>query len=151
MVTENDLTPLHNTPFHWIIHQPAERLSRMNTYCTQLHTTSGLVADCIASTQSLAAVEQEILALLTHTCAPQTALLCGNSIHQDRAFIKKQMPQFNALLPYRMIDVSTLKELAARWYPTLPSFAKSKAHRAPQDIIESLDELRYYKQHMRFQ
>nr|MCS5532870.1 oligoribonuclease [Candidatus Poseidoniaceae archaeon] len=76
---------------------------------------------------------------------PGIAPLCGNSIHNDRVFLAKEMPEVLDLLHYRIVDVSTIKELAKRWFPDLPRYQKKQAHRALDDIVESIEELRYYQ------
>ena len=77
---------------------------------------------------------------------PNTSPLCGNSIGQDRRFLFEYMPKLSAFLHYRNVDVSSLKELAARWYPELPEFRKNNNHRALDDIRESIEELRWYRE-----
>ena len=85
---------------------------------------------------------------LEQNIEPGKAPLCGNSIHNDRAFLSKEMPEVLDLLHYRIVDVSTIKELVNRWYPNLERYRKKEAHRALDDIIESVEELRHYRQHI---
>jgi oligoribonuclease len=89
--------------------------------------------------------EQETLEFLSHHCREGESTLCGNSIWQDRRFLAKHMPALHDFFHYRMIDVSSIKELVKRWYPLLPLVEKQKAHLALMDIKESIDELKYYR------
>ena len=130
------------------IHQSEAVLATMDDWNQQHHRASGLITRVRESTLTEAAAEEQILTFLTPYCAPQTALLAGNSIHQDRAFIRRYFPGLDAFLHYRQVDVSTVKELVRRWYPL--AFAhkpeKRQTHRALDDIQESIAELRYYRQ-----
>ena len=97
---------------------------------------------------SLTEAEAVTLAFVERHCAPATAPLCGNSVWQDRRFLARHMPVLNEYLHYRIVDVSTVKELARRWRPALvDGFEKKNTHRALDDIRESIAELRYYRDH----
>ena len=131
-----------------VVHQPDELLAAMDGWNTKHHGASGLTARSRASTVTEAQAEAETLAFVdAHFGAKERPVLCGNSIHQDRRFIRRYLPALDARLHYRMVDVSTLKELARRWYPdeidAMP--AKQDAHRALGDIHESVAELRFYR------
>ena len=131
-----------------VVHQPDAVLEGMGDWCREHHGASGLTAAVRASTVSLAEAEARTIAFLREHCVAGTLPLCGNTIGQDRRFIVRHMPQLDRFVHYRSVDVSTIKELARRWYPTLPSFPKGEAHRALDDIRESVAELRYYRRHL---
>lgn len=131
-----------------VIHQPPELLAAMDEWNTRTHTASGLVARVNASTTTDAEAEAAVLqAIAAHVPSGDRPVLAGNSIHQDRRFIRRYWPLLDARLHYRMVDVSTIKELARRWYPEslggLPP--KGEAHRALQDVRDSIEELRFYR------
>ncbi len=130
------------------IHQSDAELDKMDAWNTNQHNGSGLVARVRSSTVDNAAAEAQTLAFLQQHLAPKTAPLCGNSICQDRRFLARHMPELNAFLHYRMIDVTALKELARRWNPAVAEgFVKQEAHLALADIRESIAELRHYREH----
>ena len=135
------------------IHQDEAVLAAMDEWNTRHHTASGLVERVRQSEVSLTEAEAVTLAFVERHCAPATAPLCGNSVWQDRRFLARHMPVLNEYLHYRIVDVSTVKELARRWRPALvDGFEKKSAHRALDDIRESIAELRYYRDHFfRFQ
>ncbi|MFB9886512.1 oligoribonuclease [Balneatrix alpica] len=146
IITDQDLNVVVEGPV-WAVHQPPEVLAAMDEWCTRTHGESGLTARVEASRISEAQLEQELLAFLQQHVTQGSSPLCGNSIWQDRRFIAKYLPQVDTWLHYRLIDVSTLKELAKRWQPQLPAgFKKTGAHLALADIQESIAELRYYRQ-----
>lgn len=130
-----------------IIHQPEEVLSQMDEWNTKQHGESGLIDKVRASTVTEAMAESELLAFVRQYCAPRSAPLAGNSVHHDRRFLQRYMPAFDAFLHYRIVDVSTVKELCRRWYPEVLASAppKGESHRALDDIRESIAELRYYR------
>jgi oligoribonuclease len=131
-----------------VIHQPDEVLAAMDEWNRTHHSASGLVERVKASTVTDADAEQQTLAFLAQHVGPKDRpVLAGNSIHQDRRFIRRYMPALDARLHYRMVDVSTVKELARRWFPqaTAKQPLKKDTHRALDDIRESIDELRYYR------
>lgn len=132
----------------YVIHHDVHALAHMKPFVQEMHTASGLLERVQESTLSIAEVEQQLIAFFVAHCEPHKTLLCGNSIWVDRSFLKKYMPQFEALFFYRMIDVSTVKELAKRWYPQLPEFKKQKKHTALSDLHESIGELRYYRENL---
>jgi len=132
-----------------IIHAEDEQLDAMVPFVRDMHATSGLTDEVRASTVTLAQAEKMVLDYVkVHVPEARSAPLCGNSIATDRGFITRDMPDLDAHLHYRMIDVSSIKELARRWYPRV-YFAqptKGLAHRALADIHESVIELRYYRE-----
>ena len=130
------------------IHQPADILDAMDEWNTRHHGDSGLTRRVQESTAGTADAERETLEFLRHYVPPGKSPMCGNSICQDRRFMARLMPELEAFFHYRNLDVSTLKELARLWKPELMAgFAKKGAHLALDDILESIDELRYYREH----
>ena len=128
------------------IHRTPEELSLMNAWNRRTHGDSGLVRRIRDSQTTVEQAEDEILEFLAEWTEEGASPLCGNSVHQDRAFIRRQMPRLDGWLHYRILDVSTVKELVKRWYPDLEPFAKQQRHRALDDIRESIDELRWYRE-----
>lgn len=131
-----------------VIHQPDEILAAMDDWNTKHHGASGLTRRVKESTIGDAEAEALTIAFINaHVPAKDRPVLAGNSIHQDRRFIRRYMPHLEKRLHYRMVDVSTIKELARRWYPQIIAKqpAKRDTHRALDDIRESIDELRYYR------
>lgn len=131
-----------------VIHQSDAVLDAMDEWCTKHHGDSGLTAAVKSSTVSLVDAEAQTLAFIAQHCGPRQAPLCGNTIWQDRRFLVRHMPTLEAHLHYRLVDVSTIKELARRWYPTLEAPKKSESHRALDDIRESIAELRFYRERL---
>lgn len=131
-----------------VIHQSNAVLDAMDEWCTKHHGDSGLTAAVKSSTVSLVDAEAQTLAFIAQHCGPRQAPLCGNTIWQDRRFLVRHMPTLEAHLHYRLVDVSTIKELARRWYPTLEAPKKSESHRALDDIRESIAELRFYRERL---
>ena len=131
-----------------IIKPPAEALAGMPEVVHEMHTASGLLAE-LPSGITVAEAQDIVLGYVRgHVGEPKRAPLCGNSIATDRWFIARDMPDLDAYLHYRMVDVSSIKELARRWYPRtyFASPAKHGGHRALADITESVQELRYYRE-----
>lgn len=128
-----------------VVHQPDAVLAAMDEWCTRHHGESGLTDQVRASSTSEAEAERQTLEFLARFTQPGTSPLCGNSVHQDRRFIARYMPGLDAFLHYRLVDVSTLKELSRRWYPEVKAPPKRETHRALDDIRESIAELRFYR------
>ena len=131
-----------------VVHATEAELAEMDDFVTNMHANSGLDKEIRESTTTLREAEDAVLALIAEHCDPEhPAPLAGNSIATDRTFIRAYMPRLDEALHYRMIDVSTIKELSRRWFPRAyynqPD--KGMAHRALQDIIESIRELDYYR------
>src|SRR5512144_1514322 len=134
-----------------VIHQPDEILAAMDDWNTQHHGASGLTRRVKESTITDADAEAQTIAFINaHVQAKDRPVLAGNSIHQDRRFIRRYMPALDTRLHYRMVDVSTVKELARRWFPQITAKLppKKETHRALDDTRESIDELRWYRQHV---
>jgi oligoribonuclease len=147
IVTDKDLTILAQGPVI-AIHQSDEALAAMDDWNQLHHGQSGLIERVKASTIDDAEAERLTIAFLKQWIPANTSPICGNSIGQDRRFLVRYMPELEAYFHYRNIDVSTLKELAARWAPALKDgFKKETKHQALDDIIESIEELRYYREH----
>ncbi|MFT7697635.1 MAG: oligoribonuclease, partial [Reinekea sp.] len=129
-----------------VIHQPEAVLAGMDEWCTDHHGASGLTEKVRTSTISVAQAEAQTVAFLEAWVERGESPLCGNSIWQDRRFLIKYMPDLDGHCHYRNIDVSTLKELAKRWRPeVLAGVNKKGSHRALDDIIESIEELKHYR------
>ena len=146
LVTDSDLNVI-GEGVDVVIKTSAEKLSTMNEYVTQMHTASGLITE-IPNGISMSQAEDAILAYLeaTETVAGKSPL-AGNSVSVDRNFIARDMPRLTEYLHYRTVDVSSIKELARRWYPKLYFAAPAKTgnHRALGDIQDSIAELAYYR------
>jgi oligoribonuclease len=128
------------------IHQPEEILQGMDEWNTSHHTASGLLERVRGTSMTMARAEQETLTFLRELVPAGASPICGNSICQDRRFLARLMPELEAYFHYRNLDVSTLKELALRWAPkTLAGFSKKNNHLALDDILESIEELQYYR------
>lgn len=147
IVTDSDLSFLDDG-IDLVIATPPEALAGMTDVVRDMHARSGLTVAAAAATLQLWDAEQQLLAYVRrHAAEPRRSPLCGNSIATDRAFLARDMPELDAWLHYRMLDVSTVKELARRWYPKVYYSAPQKrgGHRALADIVESVEELRYYR------
>ncbi len=147
LVTDSELNVL-GEGVDIVIHADDEALAAMPDVVTKMHQTSGLTEEVRKSTVTLADAEQQVLAYIReHVPVAGTAPLAGNSIATDRGFIARDMPDLDTYLHYRMIDVSSIKELCRRWYPRIyfGQPEKGLAHRALADIKESIRELRYYR------
>jgi oligoribonuclease len=149
LVTDDMLTIVAEGP-DLVLGAPPEKLAGMNEVVRRMHERSGLVEAIIASTVT---VEEAAAATLEfvrqHVDKPQAAPLCGNSIGMDRRFLARHMPELEAYLHYRSVDVSSVKELCRRWNPAICSAAPKKhgGHRALGDVRESVAELAYYRDH----
>lgn len=147
IVTDGALEQLEEGP-DLVLATPEAALEAMDPVVVQMHGASGLTDAIRESTVTVEQAEAEVLRFLaTHVPEARVAPLAGNSVHADRAFLRRYMPQLEAYVHYRNVDVSTLKELARRWYPELLEKAPKKAggHRALADIRESIDEMRYWR------
>jgi oligoribonuclease len=150
IITDGNLTEVATGP-DLVIHQDDALLAAMDDWNKSHHGGSGLVDRVKASTVTEGEAEAQTLAFInSHVGAKDRPVLAGNSIHQDRRFIRRYMPALEKRLHYRMVDVSTIKELARRWYPAIIAKQppKKETHRALDDIRESIDELRFYRQHL---
>lgn len=150
IITDDELAIVAEGP-DLVVHQPPELLGQMDDVVREMHTSSGLLGEIESSTLTLAEAGAETLAFLrAHLGQPRTVPLCGNSIGTDRRFLAVQLPEVEGFLHYRSVDVSTVKELAQRWYPGIAAAAprKAGAHRALGDIRESIAELRWWREHV---
>ncbi len=130
------------------ISYPEHTLSSMDEWSQKQHQTSGLLDRVKASSYTCELAEQHTLDFISEHCREGESPLCGNSVWQDRRFLVKYMPRLNAFFHYRDIDVSSVKELVTRWYPSLHTFNKNKLHLSISDIRESINELRYYRENV---
>jgi oligoribonuclease len=146
LITDSELNEIARGP-NLILQQKAERFARMDAWNQEHHSKSGLWQAALESKVTLEQAEQEVLRFVKLWVGERKSPLCGNSVWQDRRFLCRYMRQLEAYLHYRLIDVSTIKELYRLWYPqTSEAVKKNSAHRAMDDIVESVDELRYYRQ-----
>jgi oligoribonuclease len=147
VVTDKDLKLVEEGPV-LVVHQPDAVLDAMDSWNKGTHGKSGLIDKVKASTLSEADVEARMIEFMKKHVGERVSPMCGNSICQDRRFLARHMPKLEAYFHYRNLDVSTLKELAARWRPELKDgFKKANSHTALADIQESIEELRYYREH----
>lgn len=147
LVTDDDLNIVAEGP-DLVVHTTEDELAKMEPVVVEMHTRSGLLDEIRSSTLTLEEAGAQTLEFIrTHVPEPRTVPLCGNSIGMDRRFLAIHLPEIEEHLHYRSIDVSTIKELARRWYPgSLDGLTKkSSAHRAMDDIKESVAELRYWR------
>ena len=147
LVTDSELRVL-DEGVDIVITAPDELLDGMQPVVREMHAHSGLTEAVRASTTTVAEAEQQVLDYLRkHVPEARTVPLCGNSIATDRAFLARDMPELDAFLHYRMVDVSSIKELCRRWYPRVyfSQPQKGLSHRALADVKESIRELRYYR------
>ena len=147
LITDDDLNIVAEGP-DLVVHATEEELALMDQVVVDMHTTSGLLDQIRSSTLSLEDAGAQTLAFLRDHLEEGTIPLCGNSIGMDRRFLSAYLPEIEDFLHYRSVDVSTIKELCRRWYPEQLSRAprKAVAHRALDDINESIKELRHYRQ-----
>ncbi|WP_296755863.1 oligoribonuclease [Thiobacillus sp.] len=147
VVTDADLNTVAEGPV-LVVHQPDAVMDAMDNWNKGTHGKSGLIDRVKASALSEAEAEAQMLAFVKQHVPARTSPMCGNSICQDRRFMARHMPQLEAFFHYRNLDVSTLKELAKRWRPGLcEGFKKASKHEALADIYESIDEMKYYREH----
>lgn len=148
IITDKDLHILEEGPV-LVIHQPNRVLTKMDPWCIDQHGASGLTEASRKSKITLAEAEAQTLAFVKKLCLRGKAPMCGNSIGFDRRFIMHHMPKVNGYLDFRNVDVSSIKELVYRWYPGIvEKVVKKTTHRALDDIRESIDEMRFYRQHV---
>lgn len=148
VLTDSNLNVVAEGP-DIVMHADSKLFEHIPESARSLHEKNGLLPLVAASTVSLKEAEDQVLAFLEEYVAPQSAPLCGNSIHMDRHFLRLQMPRVESYLFYRCIDVSTIKELARRWQPKLYEESQHRKgegrHRAKDDIIASIKELAFYR------
>lgn len=146
LVTDSELNVL-GEGVDVVIGATSAQLARMPDVVREMHASSGLTDEVLAATVTVREAEEQVLAYLREFVEPGKAPLCGNSIGTDRGFLARDMTELDGFLHYRMVDVSSVKELARRWYPRayFNSPKKAGGHRALADILESVKELRYYR------
>ena len=148
IITDDQLNVIAQGP-EYVIHQSAQTLALMDDVVKKMHEKSGLTDKVGVSliTQSLA--ERETLEFIAHYCKKGTAMLAGNSVCQDRAFLYQHMPSIVDFLHYRIIDITAIKQLVQLWYPTNPhnKFKKPDNHRALEDVQQSIEELKHYRKY----
>ena len=145
IVTDDKLRLVAEGP-NIAINYPEKILQTMEKWSKVHHGESGLLDRVRASPYDCRGAEQKSLDFLASHCKKGKSPLCGNTIWQDRRFLLKHMPDLEGFFHYRNIDVSSIKEVVRRWYPSLPPYKKQKTHLALSDIKESIGELRYYRQ-----
>ncbi|GAA5947169.1 hypothetical protein JCM3775_002687 [Rhodotorula graminis] len=150
IVTDKNLEPLDDG-VEFIVHTDENVLERMNEWCIKQHGKTGLTQACLDSEYSMEEVDKLVTDYVSqHFPRGTPALLAGNSVHADRAFINKDLPQLASKLHYRILDVSSIKEVGRRWYPSLGWQSKKDEaeHRALADIKASIAELKFYREHL---
>lgn len=150
LLTDDDLNIIAKGP-DLVVHASDEELAKMEEIVVEMHTKSGLLDQIRTSTVTLEEAGAATLSFLQeHIEAERTVPLCGNSIGMDRRFLAVHLPEIEEFLHYRSVDVSTIKELARRWYPDVLAQTprKDAGHRALDDITESINEMRFYRQHV---
>jgi oligoribonuclease len=145
LITDKDLNLVDQGPV-LVIQHPSSVLETMDDWNKKHHGESGLIDAALSSKVTLGKAEQETLDFVSRYCNPQTSPLCGNTIYQDRRFLIEYMPKLEKFLHYRLVDVSTIKELVKRWYgPEFSSPPKKQKHKALDDILETIEELKFYR------
>lgn len=147
VITDGALNTVAEAPV-WVLKQSDEALAAMDSWNQGTHGRSGLIGKVKSSVATESTVEAEALAFLREHVPPRVSPMCGNSICQDRRFLARWMPGLEDYFHYRNLDVSTLKELCKRWRPEIArGFDKDTKHTALADVYESIDELKYYREH----
>lgn len=144
VITSADLDIIAEGP-NIAIHCPEDILNEMEEWSMSHHSKSGLLARVRESNTDCRQAEQETMEFLSAHVKKNESPMCGNSVWQDRRFLIRYMPDLEGFFHYRIIDVSSIKELVTRWYPSVPPFEKRKIHLALSDIHESIRELKYYR------
>ncbi len=144
LITDNNLNIVAKGPVI-VIHQNDDVLNNMDEWNTENHNKTGLVQKAKDSKINELEAENIILEFLKQHATTQTLPLCGNSVHHDRRFLIKYLPRVAEYIHYRIIDVSSIKELTKRWYPDMTAYKKQDNHTSLSDIIESIEELKYYR------
>ena len=144
IITDTELNIVATGP-DLVIHQPEQALNRMDTWCVETHSKSGLLEKVRSSSLTVAQAEEQTLQFLQQFCEKQTAPLCGNTVWFDKLFLKKDMPAIVDFLHYRVVDVTAFKIMLSAWSGKNVSFKKKNNHRALDDIKESIEELQFYR------
>ncbi|MCL4361729.1 oligoribonuclease [Candidatus Dependentiae bacterium] len=148
IVTDGQLNTISEGP-DLVIYQPDSVLDNMNDWCKIQHKKSGLTDSIKASNVSIEQAEEQVLEFLKKFCFYKKSPICGNTIYQDRLFLRRYMKKLEDFLHYRQVDVTSFKEVITRWYPENPNvlFEKKDTHRAMEDTRESINELKHYRQY----
>ena len=144
VITDNELNLIAEGP-NLVIHQPDIVLDSLDEWNTLQHTKTGLLEKSRQSELTVEDAEEKTLSFLKTHCNKEESPLCGNSVWQDKRFLYKYMKNLNNYVHYRIIDVSSIKEIIQRWYPNESMFKKQEAHLALSDVYESIEELKFYK------
>ncbi len=147
IVTEGDLTLVSEGP-SLAISQPESELEKMDDWNITHHTKNGLLKRVRTDGVPIAEAERLTLEFLMEHCLAGVPPLCGNTIGQDRRFLRRYMPELHEFFHYRSVDVTSVKEIARRWYPKAPRFSKPSGHRALDDIRGSIEELSHFREHV---
>lgn len=148
IVTDKNLNVIATGP-ELAIKQSSENLDKMSAFVRSMHNGNGLLKRVEASSVTIEEAENATINFLKNYIHPNTSPLCGNSVYVDRKFLTSYMPNLEKLFHYRILDVSTIKEIAQRWYPKEANkIIKKNKHTALADIIESIDELKFYREHI---
>lgn len=150
IITDNNLNLIAKGP-ELVLSQPAALFDRMDEWNQTHHTDSGLWQKVLDSTVTVEEAEAQTLAFIKEHSEDKHSPLCGNSIHQDRRFLHRYMPRIDDYLSYRLIDVSSIKEVITRWglmANITATLTKKNGHRAMDDILESVEELKFYREHI---
>ena len=145
--TDRNLNVL-NEGVTFAIHQPDQILNNMDDWNTNQHTKSGLLEKCRNSTLSLESSVTAAISYIQEYSNHKGSPICGNTVSHDRIFLRRLAPALHESFHYRIIDVSTVKELTHRWYPELPSYKKGETHLSLDDVYESINELKYYRENV---
>ncbi|KZT53058.1 putative RNA exonuclease [Calocera cornea HHB12733] len=154
LITNGNLDEVDSQGFQAAVKTAKVILDNMHPWCINQHGKSGLTAQCLASTRTLAEIEQQALEYVRKWVPEKgSAVLAGSSVHFDRQFMAEQMPQLMRYMHYRIVDVSSVKEICRRWYPQVTQSGRfdrkaESSHRALDDIRGSISELRFYRQHI---
>lgn len=148
VITTPDLKIITTKPFHKVIHHTKSALDRMSEWCIENHQKSGLTDAVLSSPDTITSAEKAFIEFIRdHSLATDTLYLAGNSIHTDRAFVKREMPGVESMLHYRMIDVTAISLFLKTM--GIENYEKLGSHRACDDILESIEELRHYKKYIK--
>ena len=147
IVTEGDLTLVSEGP-SLAISQPESELEKMDDWNITHHTKNGLLKRVRSDGVAIAQAERLTLEFLMEHCLAGVPPLCGNTIGQDRRFLRRYMPELHEFFHYRSVDVTSVKEIVRRWYPKAPRFSKPSGHRALDDIRGSIEELSHFREHV---
>jgi len=148
VITDSQLNII-SSGLEFVIHQPQEMLDHMNDDIKKMHKKSGLLAEVAKSMVTIDHAEKETLQFFKKYCKPNTALLSGNSVWQDKNFLSKYMPSLVDFCYYRILDITAIKEVVARWYPKSQhsKIEKEDKHRAMPDVLESIAELKHFRKY----